>query len=549
MLFEQVCVASRIGPRGDAQYESDEPDVRRLVKLNLLSGAEPGATLSFELCVAGTVGPPWKCVYGIRVPHVGWDPLNRVSVLVPVKVARLWGPGLFHVDCWEERGCMALVRGGQSLPTEAPRPLLICSEGSYYEAPEAVNVSAAGWVRNYGDLNLSDPKLKATVKRFGIGATIHANELDAIRAGTYNATWEKVLGRLEDHALSFASIVVLRGRTKAGQYAPCERVWYLLANAESNPGSSRAARCYFLPPKAYEYVRQTLFQDPLMKDSILRRLLSTNDQARPLDPQLCGFQAWGIFGPRRSVAVDAAASAEVTQNGTAAAEGDDDEAVCTGTRTWAERDAELRRNAIELSDDEDAPAPPQPQREPCRAEEQDTARVAAAPAAGATAVAARAPTIGRLERAALVAAPRTRSNVRRFAHRDWEDSLATWKARPADGATVETATRLVRLLLGKKQAYAFREPVDWQQLGLRDYPQIITRPMDLGSVLLKLNNGAYAAPPDFVADVRLVFENAKRYNGAGSMLHAYAAKLLQEFNHSLTRGARSMGNLRGWDES
>lgn len=38
----------------------------------------------------------------------------------------------------------------------------------------------------------------------------------------------------------------------------------------------------------------------------------------------------------------------------------------------------------------------------------------------------------------------------------------------------------------KQDSEFFREPVAWKELGLLDYPIVITKPMDLSSVLLNL---------------------------------------------------------------
>ncbi len=49
--------------------------------------------------------------------------------------------------------------------------------------------------------------------------------------------------------------------------------------------------------------------------------------------------------------------------------------------------------------------------------------------------------------------------------------------------------KLQQLLSGIYNAYdsaPFREPVDWKAFNLMDYPTIITRPMDLGTVKKKI---------------------------------------------------------------
>ena len=62
----------------------------------------------------------------------------------------------------------------------------------------------------------------------------------------------------------------------------------------------------------------------------------------------------------------------------------------------------------------------------------------------------------------------------------------------------------------------FREPVDWQALGLFDYPQVVKKPMDLGLVKKKLNEGKYKTIHDAADDIRLIWKNCMAYNADGS---------------------------------
>ena len=78
-----------------------------------------------------------------------------------------------------------------------------------------------------------------------------------------------------------------------------------------------------------------------------------------------------------------------------------------------------------------------------------------------------------------------------------------------------THPQLIDSLLGSADAEAFRDPVDWRGLGLHDYPHIIKRPMDLGTVKLRLERGAYATAEACAADVRLIWENCRTYNTGG----------------------------------
>jgi len=92
------------------------------------------------------------------------------------------------------------------------------------------------------------------------------------------------------------------------------------------------------------------------------------------------------------------------------------------------------------------------------------------------------------------------------------DSLAQCKA-------------VVRDLRKHKDAGAFLEPVDWKQLGIMDYPKIIKRPMDLGTIMKRLESGQYSSVQEVVADVDLVWGNAMTYNQDESFIYKMAADL------------------------
>lgn len=65
-------------------------------------------------------------------------------------------------------------------------------------------------------------------------------------------------------------------------------------------------------------------------------------------------------------------------------------------------------------------------------------------------------------------------------------------------------------------AYDFLEPVDYESLGLSDYPKIITHPMDLGTVKKNLIEGTYKTFQDFLSDINLIWKNCRTYNLPGS---------------------------------
>lgn len=80
-----------------------------------------------------------------------------------------------------------------------------------------------------------------------------------------------------------------------------------------------------------------------------------------------------------------------------------------------------------------------------------------------------------------------------------------------------------------------REQVDAKALGLKDYNEIVTQPMDLGTVTERLANGEYSKEEEFVDDVLLTFNNATKYNPVGNEIHMIAVQLRKRFRELWTK--------------
>ena len=87
---------------------------------------------------------------------------------------------------------------------------------------------------------------------------------------------------------------------------------------------------------------------------------------------------------------------------------------------------------------------------------------------------------------------------------------------------------LIDKLLFRKDSIIFHEPVDYIGLNLIDYPKIIKRPIDLGTVKRNLDNRAYQFAEQCVADIQLTYDNCKLYNANESFYYKTAQKL-EEF--------------------
>ena len=88
---------------------------------------------------------------------------------------------------------------------------------------------------------------------------------------------------------------------------------------------------------------------------------------------------------------------------------------------------------------------------------------------------------------------------------------------------------LLKGLQSHTHGWVFNAPVDPVELGLPDYFDIIKKPMDLGTVSKKLDNGMYHFIEDFAAEVNLTFDNAITYNEDGSVVHGMAKELKAKF--------------------
>jgi hypothetical protein len=103
---------------------------------------------------------------------------------------------------------------------------------------------------------------------------------------------------------------------------------------------------------------------------------------------------------------------------------------------------------------------------------------------------------------------------------------------------VEFVQRFMRPVIQKlithpRNGDVFNHPVDPVALGLRDYFQRITQPMDLGTVRCNLLQGDYYSIEDCVKDVNLVFNNAILYNPSTHVIHQNALLLRDEFQEDL----------------
>ena len=107
-------------------------------------------------------------------------------------------------------------------------------------------------------------------------------------------------------------------------------------------------------------------------------------------------------------------------------------------------------------------------------------------------------------------------------------------------------TEVFKLLIklnSKKESEFFREPVNWEELGLLDYPKIIKNPMDLQTVKYNLEGGLYRNEAEAAADIRLITLNAMTYNSPGSRVYVHAKSLSDFFESNSYTIFRNMEDL------
>ena len=101
---------------------------------------------------------------------------------------------------------------------------------------------------------------------------------------------------------------------------------------------------------------------------------------------------------------------------------------------------------------------------------------------------------------------------------------------------IESMLPLLKKLTDEEYGWIFSKPVDPMQLQLSDYFDIITHPMDLGTVRKNLEGGKkYKLPKAVKADVHLCFNNAMQYNPEGSDIYKLAKKFMKIFNEDFAR--------------
>ena len=88
---------------------------------------------------------------------------------------------------------------------------------------------------------------------------------------------------------------------------------------------------------------------------------------------------------------------------------------------------------------------------------------------------------------------------------------------------------VLKILQSHQHGWVFNTPVDPVELGLPDYFEVIKKPMDLGTIKKRLENGCYHSLDDFESHCHLTFDNAMMYNPEGTVVYNMASEMKESF--------------------
>ncbi|CAE6411297.1 unnamed protein product [Rhizoctonia solani] len=94
---------------------------------------------------------------------------------------------------------------------------------------------------------------------------------------------------------------------------------------------------------------------------------------------------------------------------------------------------------------------------------------------------------------------------------------------PARGPHHSTMEAVLKEMRAHTAAWPFQKPVNTDEV--KDYLDVVKKPMDLSLMDFKLENNAYATIDDFVDDARLMLSNCKTYNPETTVYHKTAIRM------------------------
>lgn len=107
---------------------------------------------------------------------------------------------------------------------------------------------------------------------------------------------------------------------------------------------------------------------------------------------------------------------------------------------------------------------------------------------------------------------------------------------PTTPATMENILPILNRIIIHSESKAFLRPVDPKLDKAENYRDIITEPIDLSTILQKANSNDYKKFSDFISDLKLLINNAIKYNNFDSHpVHKSAVNLSNYINRLLSQ--------------
>ncbi|KAF5533733.1 histone acetyltransferase GCN5 [Fusarium phyllophilum] len=114
----------------------------------------------------------------------------------------------------------------------------------------------------------------------------------------------------------------------------------------------------------------------------------------------------------------------------------------------------------------------------------------------------------------------------------WSPDMDELSRQPRHGPHFNEMRRFLYQVQNHKQAWPFLHPVNKDDVP--DYYNVITAPMDLSTMLERLEHDYYTAPKDLVSDLKLIFSNCRKYND-GTTVYSKCATKLEKYMWGLVK--------------
>jgi len=91
------------------------------------------------------------------------------------------------------------------------------------------------------------------------------------------------------------------------------------------------------------------------------------------------------------------------------------------------------------------------------------------------------------------------------------------KGMPLYPEHYEMVKDLIKTIEAIPDSEPFHVPVDWEDLELKDYPDVIKNPMDTGTLKKNIDAGQYTTFEQCFKDLAVIWDNCKAYNYSPDM--------------------------------